>query len=78
MLHTNVQNIKHLRTNVSPKKKENSLANQSKCYGFQLRFNCKVLSGENDQLIINTMVYTVNGIKVRLARELMSYNRSVE
>lgn len=27
-------------------KEENFLSNQSKCYGFQLRCNCKVLSGE--------------------------------
>lgn len=59
-------------------KKENFLSNQSKCYGFQLRCNCKVLSGKNDRLIINTMVYTVNGVKVLLAQELMAYNRSVK
>lgn len=58
--------------------KENSLSNQSKCYGFQLRFICKVVSWENNHLIINTMVHTVNRAKVLLACKLIAYNRSVE
>lgn len=35
MLHRNVQNIKHLRTNVSPPKKEEGdhPSDQSECYG---------------------------------------------
>lgn len=45
---------------------------------FQLRCNRKVLGGKNDQLIINTMAHTVNGVSLLLAQELMAYNRSVE
>lgn len=61
-----------------PKKKKTFSQTRVNAMVFNWDVTAKRKVGKNYQLIISTMVYTVDGVNVLLARELMAYNGSVE